>query len=286
MTRCTSISATGFNLLWGRFITCGPISNRPRPLILVLVLSLAAPLVAAGPDVPLPSLLDRTGHQVESFWNYFPAVTCTEQLRQVKLGDSGKVLFERRSAYDYLVLLDAAGSGISVDESRVEKNEKGSKGSASLLLTGGFAILSFVLHPIYQHSYEFQEAGDEMLDGRRTIRLEFRAIDGERSPSVLRLRGRDYPLEWKGTAWIDADSFAVVRIRAELGTSMEEIGLLRLNADVTYSSVHFAGDTSWWLPARAVIEAATRRQHWRNEHVFTEYRRFNVETESKGTAVR
>ena len=82
------------------------------------------------------------GRQIESFWNYLPAVTCTEMLTQAKLGDKGKVLFEERSSYDYLVLLQSAGGDVSVDESRVEKNHKDSKGKASLLQTNGFAILA------------------------------------------------------------------------------------------------------------------------------------------------
>jgi hypothetical protein len=88
-------------------------------------------------------------------------------------------------------------------------------------------------------------------------------------------------LQWSGTAWIDPASFAVVRIQAGVGTSLTDEGLLRLDADVTYSDVAFNGSTQYWLPYRAVIEAETRRQHWRNTHLFTNYRRFDVETEVK-----
>jgi hypothetical protein len=33
--------------------------------------------------------------------------------------------------------------------------------------------------------------------------------------------------------------------------------------------------------ARAVVEAETKRQHWRNTHLFSDYRRFEVETQVK-----
>ncbi len=78
---------------------------------------------------------------------------------------------------------------------------------------------------------------------------------------------------------MDPDSFAVLRIDATLANPMDDV-LLQLHADVTYDAVKFAGAAPvFWLPVKAVIEAATKRQHWRNTHVFAGYRRFNVETE-------
>jgi hypothetical protein len=66
---------------------------------------------------------------------------------------------------------------------------------------------------------------------------------------------------------------------------MEDIGLLRLSTEVTYSATAFEGTkASYWLPSRAVIEAETKRQRWRNIHLFTGYRRFNVETEVRTAA--
>ena len=249
-----------------------------------LLLLLATIPAHAGPPA-LPTILDHVGQQVSNFWNYFPAVTCTEDVTQAKLREKGKPLFEQRTSYDYLILLHSSGTEIAVDESRIEKGQKSSKGKASLLLTDGFAILALIFHPIYQSSYEFKELPDETLNGRRVIRIEFHQVAGSPSPSVLRLGEREYPLQWRGTAWIDADSYAIVRIQAGLGDSMEEVGLLRLNADVTYSTTPFANSsTTYWLPSRAVIEAATKRQHWSNTHVFSNYRRFNVETEVRTQA--
>jgi hypothetical protein len=121
-----------------------------------------------------------------------------------------------------------------------------------------------------------------MLDGRLLHRIAFRHIKGTRSPSVLLLRERKYPLEWRGTAWIDPASGAIARIEAGLEEPMEDVGLLRLDAKVTYSDVRFAsGRDDYWLPAGAVVEAETKRQLWRNTHLFTGYRRFDVETNVK-----
>lgn len=245
----------------------------------------ASPARAASPP-PLTVVLDRVEQRVDAFWNYFPAVTCTEQLIQSKLGDKGKVMFEQRTNYDYLILLRSAGNDLTVDESRIEKEQKSTKGKGALLLTNGFSILTLIFHPIYQSNYEFTAQPDDETGGRRLLRVAFRQVSTHHAPSVLMLRDREYPLEWRGTAWIDPESYAVVRIQAGLDSSMEDVGLLRLDADVTYSQVRFNGTTAYWLPARAVIEAETKRQHWRNIHVFTAYRRFDVDTEVKTTIPR
>jgi hypothetical protein len=62
---------------------------------------------------------------------------------------------------------------------------------------------------------------------------------------------------------------------------MADMGLLRLDADVSYSDVTFNQSIRYWLPTRAVVEAETKRQHWRNTHLFSDYRRFDVETQVK-----
>lgn len=240
----------------------------------------AAP-VRADVDLPLPTLLERVGEQAEKFWNYFSSVTCTEEMTQSKIGEKGKVLFEQRESFDYLIILQASGADLAVDESRVEKAHKASKGTASLLETNGFSIFTLMFHPLYQSRYEFRRLPDENGPGHRLLRIGFQQVAQDHPLSVLLLRDREYPLAWSGTAWIDPDSFAVVRIQAGLGNSMVETGLLRLDADVTYSEARFNDPNRSWLPSRAVIEAETKRQHWRNTHLFSNYRRFEVETEVK-----
>ena len=259
--------------------------KRVCPLILLLAMTAGAtetiaPVAPEG-DLPMPALLERVGQQVEKFWNYFSSVTCTEEMTQSKIGEKGKVLFEQRESFDYLIILQASGTDLAVDESRVEKTHKSSKGKASLLETNGFSILTLIFHPLYQQRYEFHRLPDEIGSGRHLLRVGFQQVAEDHPLSVLLLREREYPLLWRGTAWIDPASCAVVRVQAGLGGSMAETGLLRLDADVTYSEVRFNEATHFWLPSRAVIEAETRRQHWRNTHLFSNYRRFEVETQVK-----
>jgi hypothetical protein len=253
-------------------------------LCLVLLALLAAVPAKAATDPQFATLLDHVGRQVEKFWSNFASVTCTEAVTQSKLGEKNKVLFVQHETFDYLIALQSSGQDISVDESRLEKVHTGSKGKASLLETNGFAIFTLLFHPLYQSHYQFRQLPDEVVQDHRLLRVAFEQVSRDHPLSVLQVRELEYPLQWRGTAWIDPFSWAVVRIQAGLGDSMADMGLLRLDADVTYSNVQFNSSTSYWLPARAVIDAETKRQHWYNTHLFTGYKRFTVDTDVKISA--
>lgn len=266
------------------------IGSKLRHTCLVLAVLALAPLLlpaetiastGSNVELQLPELLDRVGRQAEKFWNNFSSVTCTEEVSQSKIGDKGKVLFDQVESFDYLILLQASGADLAVDESRVEKTHKASKGNAALLETNGFSIFVLMFHPLFQSRYEFHRLPDDNPAGRHLLRVGFQQMSEEHPLSVLQLHDREYPLLWRGTAWIDPETYAVVRIQAGLGSSMAEAGLLRLDADVTYSDVRFNETARFWLPSKAIIDAETKRQHWRNTHLFSNYRRFDVETQVK-----
>jgi hypothetical protein len=216
---------------------------------------------------------------VEKFWVEFAGVTCNEDVAQLKLGPNGKVLAQLQTTFDYLVLMHMKGNDLSVDESRLVQRQSGAAKNQSLLKTSGFSTLVLVFHPFFQNSFEYLKMEDEVLDGKRMLRMKFRHVRGTRSPSVLQLHGRDYPLDLEGIAWIDPDSGSIARITATLSAPMDDVGLKSLQSEVRYAPQHFPGIAgTYWLPVTAQIEVETPRQHWRNLHRFVNYRRFTVET--------
>ena len=251
--------------------------------LLCTLMYLARP--ASGQEVPgtfpLPLLLEQLGRSVEMFREQFPAVACTEKLSQVKLGDKGKVIQRQESQSDYLIFMNIVNNQLLVEESRVPQGRAPKRSSAPLLVTNGFATLILIFHPMYQDCFEFSQAAEEMMDGKRVVRLRFHHIPGTRSTAALRIGARDEPLDLQGSAWVDPESATVVRIAAELSAPLAERGLQTFSADVHYAPVRFAGAPGvFWLPSSAAIEVGTRLQHWRNAHWFTDYRRFSVTSES------
>lgn len=137
-----------------------------------------------------------------------------------------------------------------------------------------------ILHPEFQPSYIFDVQPEEEIEGRKVSRVNFAPRNGAKSPGALDLKGREVPITWEGTAWIDAASGSVARIAAHWKEPPEEIGLVLLSSDVHYGPVAIR-ERSYWLPSNAQIEVKTPHQHWRNLHRFDRYRLFSVETQSK-----
>ena len=249
----------------------------------VLLLS-AAPFGVAA-SLPVNQTLDRVGKRVEMFWQQFPQVACTETVTQSKLDARSKILMQDKSVYDYLIVLGNEGDELTVEEARTQKAKADKAPSGPLLVTKGFSTLLLIFHPLFQPSFEFEPMPDEQVGGKMLYRIGFRHIPGSPTPSVLQVQEMEYPLEWRGVAWIDPDSWAVVKMQAGLMTSMESVGLKSLDTEVLYRPINYEGASdTFWLPDTATVEARSLRQHWRNVHRFTAYRKFSVDTKlSVGT---
>lgn len=237
-------------------------------------------LALAGP-MPLAELLSRTGRAVEEFGARFAGVTCAETVSQLRLRANGKILYQQESVFDYLVLTQQTDNGLRVSESRLPQRQSTSPSSLPMLATSGFSTLLLIFHPYYQGSFEYQQLADDVLDGRRVQRIGFQHIRGSRTPTALRWRKKDYPLELRGTAWIDPDSGAIVRIIAGLASPMEDVGLRSFQSMVQYAPVRFEGvQDAYWLPQLASVDVLMAHQHWHNTHRFENYRRFSVTTKT------
>lgn len=245
---------------------------------------LAMSVMAQAGTTSLDQLLARTNDRVSKFVEAFSEVKCTEHVEQVKFRPDGKVELKEDSTYDYLVILTNAGGEVSLDESRLAVHEarKDEKKRVSMLVSNGFATLFLVFHPYYSPAFRFSDLGEDMISGQKFHKIHFEHISGMRSPAALALRGREYPLELSGTAWIDPETGVIARITAALNEGMLDIGLKSLEAEVDFAPVKFADSKeASWFPSQAMVEVESPRQHWRNTHRFTNYQKFSVSTDEK-----
>lgn len=248
-----------------------------------------AVLAAAFPkpglaDGQLDAVLERTGKQVSAFLDLISETNCTERVLQEKIADSGKVVEKEESTFDYLIILSTSDGELSLVESRIapENAKQQKKTRPPLLISNGFSTLFLVFHPYYAASFQFTREGEETLNGRSTTKIHFQHIPGMRSPAALAVRGREYPLELSGAAWIDPTTGTIVKLTANVDSGMQDVGLRSLHSEMRFSPVTFHDSPeAFWLPAQATVEVETRHQHWRNIHQFSQYRRFAVDTKEQ-----
>ncbi len=239
---------------------------------------------SSAADGQLDALIERTSRQVSSFLDLFSETNCTERVLQEKLSDNGKVIEKEASTFDYLVILSTSGGELNLTESRIvpEDAKQQKKLRSPLLVSNGFSMLFLVFHPYYVESFQFAREGEEAVDGRMLTKIHFQHIPGMRSPAALAVRGREYPLDLSGTAWVDPATGVITKLTAGIDLGMEDVGLRTLHAEVRFAAVTFHDSPgSFWLPALATVDVETRHQRWRNTHQFSGYRRFSVDTKQQ-----
>jgi hypothetical protein len=226
-----------------------------------------------------PSLdaLARARKHVQEYFDKFSDLTCKESVTQVVLNGSGHAIYRENSAYNYQFQATSESGTLKFNETRETRNPAYRDPARTLLVTTGFASLLLVAHPMYEASYVFEPAGAETIDGVSYTIIRFVPVPGASSPASLRLRGKNYPLPMSGTLWIDPPSGAIVKLEAKVDSSMSDLGLAGMRSEVHYAlhSFHDPAE-SVWIAESAVIDVDTPRQHWRNLHRFTDYKRFNV----------
>jgi hypothetical protein len=103
-----------------------------------------------------------------------------------------------------------------------------------------------------------------------------------KSPAALALRGKEYPLELTGMAWVDPRTGSIAKMEAGIANTLQDVGLKTLNSEIDFAPMPFADSKEvYWFPTQARVEVETPRQHWRNLHQFTAYKKFSVSTEEK-----
>ncbi len=257
-----------------------PIPTRARLALALVLFLLRAEPRAWAQATDLDGVLERTSRQVSSFLDQVSDVKCTERVTLEKLNKGGHAEYTERGTYDYLVLLSGGNDELQLNESRIPTAQERKTKNIPMLISNGFSTLFLIFHPYYRSSFRFAADGEESIDGRRLLRVHFAHIPGARTPAALAVRGREYALDLAGTAWIDPGSGMIARIDAAVDKDMSDIGLRALSTHVDYAPITLPGwSQTYRFPVLATVDVETLRQHWRNEHRFSEYKRFMVDTQ-------
>jgi hypothetical protein len=105
----------------------------------------------------------------------------------------------------------------------------------------------------------------------------------------VRLRGREgttVHMLVQGIAWIDEETSQILRLRSDLLVPLYSIGLNQLTTEVNFSEIRLQDATPLWLPREVSVHIFMSQysyqnvdyyeQLYRNEHRYTDYRRFRV----------
>ena len=221
--------------------------------------------------------LQRSRKLIDKFFEQMSNVVCNEDVAQSIVGKNGKPMYREESIFEYQMESNTRSGALKLVESRDARKEAFRDPSKTLLITNGFASMLLVLHQDFEPSFAFTPVSEEAIDGRTLVKIHFKPVPGASSPAAIQLRSRNYPLPLTGDVWLDAESGAVVKLISRLDSSLDDLGLHDLRSEIHYTIVEFRDpEEAYWMPSSAVIDVQTPKQHWRNVHRFTDYRRFRA----------
>jgi len=229
-------------------------------------------------------VLKRVGQTGSLLFQDFPQVSCDETV----LSEVGSPPKTRNQKFRYIVIPRPVGDVRILDEYRTDPQgnapEKSNFGDL-YMLTSGFASTWLYLSPAEQHDSRFRYFGTQTIRNRECYVVGF-AQDPERARRVAEflLEGSSTAVLVQGLAWIDTQSFQVLRITTWLLAPRMEIRLGSETSKVDFSAVQPSGaDKVLWLPSDVEVEVFYRSLEVRNTHHYSNFKLFRVESKIKPT---
>jgi len=243
----------------------------------VLILTLGTRATNDPDPKAVDPVVAKAQDRMERFVEEFGTMRCDESIRQEKLKNNGNVEYHQETVYDSFVLIHFEEGKIRVFEQHREELLPHHPLAKPLVSTHGFSTLAIIFHPYYAPSFRFSRLDDDSVDGKNLARIHFEHVPGRPSPALYQKFVGDQPIDFSGTAWIDPADGSIHRIVADAGSSLKDMGLKDLRAELMYGAVTLDDESDpRWLPVSATVDLETPRQHWRNIHHFSDYRKYRA----------
>ncbi|MGD0309055.1 MAG: VWA domain-containing protein [Acidobacteriota bacterium] len=234
----------------------------------------------------LETVLEKVGEKVAVFFHDFPNTVSSEQVRRERLQYDGSVQDAVTQKFNYSVSLDKMGR---LDEGRTDKNGREiapERMSDYSFLTSGFVSLPIYFQPSHQFGSCFRCLGRERTEPRAYViafaqRPGVADIVGVFGPTVMQQRAQ---LLYQGFAWVDPQSYQIVRMKTDLLAPRTDVMLGRVTSEIWFSEMHFETiPEAFWLPQEVEVTMEYNRNLYRNRHHYSDYRVLVVAAHDKIT---
>jgi hypothetical protein len=243
----------------------------------------------AADQQELAMILKNTSERVDEFFQNAVDLVANEEIKQERLTGFGGA--RRAPVRDsYLILRHDNGTETDFDEFRTDDNGNRLEAPGlqrGFLVTAGFALTCIEFSTDYQQDTTYRYLGDEKVNGRETYVVGFAERPGEAVPKVA-MTGPNGTVHFltQGIAWVDKETFQILRMRTDLLDPQPGIGLNEQTTKVGFTEVRLADVAApLWLPRDVSVYLKVGRyaghpfeEEFRNVHHYSDYRRYRVST--------
>jgi hypothetical protein len=239
-------------------------------------------LVPAGNQVLLPVISARVGKAVDDFFTGFVNTTCSERISSnvETIPERPPLLFNGK--FNYVALVKPGQRNAPLEEFRTD-TKGGPAKFRGLILTSGFVSLIAQFRPAFQKESRLRYLGRDRLNGRNTYVVAFAQRPGvARQAELVKFLNETAFVFLQGVAWIDPVDYRILRLRTEIQRPESNVGLARQSTEVNYAPVTFKQEhKTLWLPREVTVSGTLRGIRFSNQHRYSEYRLFVVQSGEK-----
>jgi tetratricopeptide (TPR) repeat protein len=246
----------------------------------------AVPPVDPNVACSLDDVLKKTQARVQELPEVVDRYTATENLHHEDVNNAGYAESVADMSFNYLASVrdiksDKYGEALDVQEYR--NGSTGTEMFPNHHASVGLPSIVLIFHPLLIGDFEMKCEGLSRAHGNFAWQVYFRQrADKESRIRRYRIAGTSYPIALKGRAWIDANTFQIVRLETDLREAHPDLRLIAEHLVMEYGPVTFKSrNEQLWLPSSAEYYAIRRGKRFHQRHSFTNYILFSVEDRQK-----
>ena len=245
------------------------------------------PPVEPGATCALDEVIQKTEKRVEEFVGNVDRYTATESLIHESINKWGLASSRETRKFDYVASIEEVKRGFfNFEEFR--KSHTSEAEFPDGVATLGMPALALIFHPYNSGNFEMNCEGLARWNGRIAWQVHFRQRADK--PNTIRsfrmgFQGPSHPVALKGRAWIDAESYQIVRLETDMIAPLPEIRLVSDRTAIEYGPVHFRErNVDMWLPSSAEVYSDWRGRRFHRRHSFSNYLLFAVDEKQRISA--
>jgi hypothetical protein len=242
-------------------------------------------LKPAASQEELPGILDKVGERIQALLEVLPDTSAREDIAQEELTRNGRVYARRVRSFGFLILVHRSGAKVALEEYRTDSQGKlvEPQSEDEFAVTADFTTSWAHFHPGNRLASRFSLLGQQKLERRNTYVVAFAQRPGWATVVGTFVKDRRSVLIlFQGIAWIDVESYQILRMRTDLLAPREEVDLKRQTTEIEFGAVRFPGVSSpRWLPRDVVVTIESKARILRNRHHYSHYQLFRSESAIK-----
>ena len=198
------------------------------------------PEVAVDVPCSLSSVLNGAGQRAEQLLSTLQKFNASEHVEHYKLNASGVPgAADVRSFDDVVTVSHNAQGGFELQEYR-NGGIVSPQQFPSGIVTANLSVHGLIFHPLLASGFQFKCEGLGEWKGHPTWLVQFEEKPNQPNPfRSYVIAGFRYDVLLTGRAWIDANTFQVLRLESDLLKPVEKIHLTREHIAIEFGSVKF-----------------------------------------------